>query len=210
VDDWSFRARQAGTLLVDLERHQPVDVLLGSDEEVFADWLGEHPGVEIISRDRGASYLKGANKGAPQAKQVLDRWHLCKNLEEVLQKALARQIDVLRQADQKVKEGSQNQPTAPARLVQARGRQRKPPRRKAPSPSPQRAWQLSVYQQVHELAARGENHTERLLPVCKSSVKRSANTCACLSLSIGATAPFRLISNRIEPIFKSVGSKGRS
>lgn len=56
VDDWSFRARQAGTLLVDLERHQPVDVLLGSDEKVFADWLGEHPGVEISSRDRGASY----------------------------------------------------------------------------------------------------------------------------------------------------------
>lgn len=92
------RPQQAGTLLVDLERHQPVDVLLGSDEKVFTQWLEKHPGVEIISRDRGASYLKGATKGAPQAKQVLDRWHLCKNLTEVLQKALARQIDVLRQA----------------------------------------------------------------------------------------------------------------
>lgn len=66
VDDWSFRARQAGTLLVDLERHQPVDVLLGSDEEVFACWLSDHPGVEIISRDRGASYLKGARHRSPE------------------------------------------------------------------------------------------------------------------------------------------------
>ncbi len=98
VDDWSFRAHQAGTLLVDLERHRPVDVLLGSDEEVFAHWLGDHPGVEVISRDRGASYLKGATKGAPRAKQVLDRWHLLKNLGEVIQKTLAYQIDVLRQA----------------------------------------------------------------------------------------------------------------
>lgn len=124
-------------------------------EEVFTQWLKNHPGVEIISRDRGASYLKGAAKGAPQAKQVLDRWHLCKNLKEVLQKALARQIDVLRQAGLEANETKQNTPTIPAHLV--RGRQRKPPRRKAPSPSPQRAWQLSIYQQVHELAAEGKS-----------------------------------------------------
>jgi transposase len=84
VDDWSFQARTAGTLLVDLERHQAVGVLLGSDEQVLADWLLAHPGVEVISRDRGASYLKGANKGAPQAQHVLDRWHVLKNLGEVL------------------------------------------------------------------------------------------------------------------------------
>jgi len=60
VDDWTFQARSAGTLLVDLERHQPVEVLLGSDEQVLADWLLTHPGVEVIVRDRGASYLKGA------------------------------------------------------------------------------------------------------------------------------------------------------
>jgi len=160
VDDWSFRTHQTGTLLVDLERHQPVDVLFGSDEEVFANWLGKHPGVEIISRDRGASYLKGATKGAPQAKQVLDRWHLCKNLREVLQKALAQLMDVLQQAGEEVKEGSQDQPTAPARLAQTGIKQRKPPRRKAPSPSPQRAWQLTVYQQVHELAAEGKSRRE--------------------------------------------------
>jgi transposase len=76
VDDWSFQARSAGTLLVDLERHQPVEVLLGSDEQVLSDWLLAHSGVEVIVRDRGVSYLKGATKGAPQAQQVLDRWHV--------------------------------------------------------------------------------------------------------------------------------------
>jgi transposase len=98
VDDWSFRAHQAGTLLVDLEQHRAVAVLLGSDEKGFAQWLADQPGVEVISRDRGASYLKGATRGAPQAKQVLDRWHVLKHLGEGIQKPVTQHIDVLRQA----------------------------------------------------------------------------------------------------------------
>ncbi len=78
VDDWSFRANQAGTLLVDLEQHRPVDVLLGSDEEVLTQWLLGHAGVEVICRDRGAGYRKAATKSAPRAQQVLDRWHVLK------------------------------------------------------------------------------------------------------------------------------------
>jgi transposase len=97
-DDWSFQARTAGTLLVDLELHQPVEGLVGSDEQVLSDWLVAHPGVEVSARDRGISSLKGATNGAPQAQQVLDRWHLLTNLGEVLQKILAHQGDVLRQA----------------------------------------------------------------------------------------------------------------
>jgi transposase len=77
VDDWWFgTAHPTGTILVDLERHRPVDVLLGSDDQVLAEWLLTHPGVEIICRDRGASSPRGAKKGAPHARQVLDRWHL--------------------------------------------------------------------------------------------------------------------------------------
>ena len=99
VDDWGFqRKHPTGTMLVDLEEHRVVDLLLGSDEQVFKEWLRAHPGVDVISRDRGASYRIGATKGAPKAQQVLDRWHLLKNLGEVIQKTLAHQIEVLRQA----------------------------------------------------------------------------------------------------------------
>jgi transposase len=55
-------------------------------------WLQEHPGVEIITRDRAPEYARGASDGAPQALQVLDRWHLIGNLQE----ALARLLDRLR------------------------------------------------------------------------------------------------------------------
>jgi transposase len=39
VNDWSFQHDQpTGTILVDLERHQPVDLLLGNDEQVLDRW----------------------------------------------------------------------------------------------------------------------------------------------------------------------------
>ncbi len=156
VDDWSFQARTAGTLLVDLERHQPVEVLLGSDEQVLSDWLLAHPGVEVISRDRGASYLKGATKGAPQAQQVLDRWHVLKNLGEVLQKILAHRVDVLRQAARDaVAPGPASQPAVLTPPPAPVARSRKPPRRKPATVSKQRSWQLEMYQQVQELAGQG-------------------------------------------------------
>jgi transposase len=175
VDDWSFQARSAGTLLVDLEHHRPVEVLLGSDEKVLSDWLLAHPGVEVICRDRGVSYLNGATKGAPQAKQVLDRWHVLKNMGEVLQKILAQHMDVLQQAaGEAVSSETECQAPAVAQLVSQSASQaqepcvqrenaspmlappaRKPPQRKPAAPRKQRLWQLHMYEQVHRLSAEG-------------------------------------------------------
>ena len=77
VDEWAFRrGRRFDTILVDLERHQVVDLLPESTDAVFAAWLRAHSGVGINSRDRGEAYRTGATQGPPSALQVAHRWHM--------------------------------------------------------------------------------------------------------------------------------------
>ena len=89
IDDWAKRKGHTyGTILVDLEANQVVDLLPERSAETIETWLRDHPGVEIISRDRAGAYAEGATKGAPEAVQVADHWHLLKNLGDALVRIL--------------------------------------------------------------------------------------------------------------------------
>jgi transposase len=91
IDDWAWRKRQRyGTILVDLERRCVVEILPDRSADTVAAWLQTHPGVEIISRDRGGIYADGARRGAPDAIQVADRFHLLLNLRDTLERLMIR------------------------------------------------------------------------------------------------------------------------
>jgi transposase len=96
VDDFALRrGRTYGTIIVDLERHQPIDLLADRSAATLIAWLQDHPGIEVISRDRSTEYARGATLGTPAAVQVADRWHILKNLREALERTLDRQRSVI-------------------------------------------------------------------------------------------------------------------
>lgn len=96
VDDFALRKRQTyGTILVDLERRQPVALLPDRTAETVAQWLRAQPGVQVIARDRSTAYADGARQGAPAATQVADRFHLFQNLREALDQVFSTHSQAL-------------------------------------------------------------------------------------------------------------------
>ncbi len=96
IDDWSWKKGQIyGTLLVDLELRRSIELLADRREETVTAWLLTHREIEVISRDRGGAYAAAAKKGAPQAQQIADKFHLLLNLREKLKELMARKQKLL-------------------------------------------------------------------------------------------------------------------
>ncbi len=152
VDEWAWRKGQRyGTLLVDLEQRVPIDLLADATAESFAAWLQAHPSVEFISRDRGTTFADGATRGAPQALQIADRWHILHNLSEALEKVLARHHADLKRALTSPEEESQviaavDQQALAHVMARAQSEQLRQARRER---------RLATFTRVQELSAQG-------------------------------------------------------
>jgi transposase len=114
IDDWAWRRGQRyGTLIVDLERNRPIDVLPDRDARTVEAWLNCHPSIDVVARDRAGAYADGVRSGAPEAVQVSDRWHLLRNLGDAVARVLDRHHGDMRAAAATAVEGMQDaQPAA--------------------------------------------------------------------------------------------------
>jgi transposase len=174
VDDWALRKGQNyGTILIDLERARVLDILPGRDGEALKAWLREHPGVEVLTRDRWAAFAQAASEAAPQAKQVADRWHLLRNLREAVERLLERHSAHVREALKETAapaEGQAESGPTPTPAGQA------PPPRVARTPKEQarqarRQERAGQFERVRQLREQGQS-LRRIARATGLSVRR--------------------------------------
>ncbi|MBE8714815.1 ISL3 family transposase [Sphingobacterium hungaricum] len=116
VDDWAIKKRERyGSILVDLVTNRPIGLLGDREEDTLCSWLQKRDSLQIISRDRYINFKNASTKGAPQAIQVTDRWHLLKNLGEAMRKILDREYSTLK----KVREANSKTKMAEPRVLKS-------------------------------------------------------------------------------------------
>lgn len=99
IDDWAWRKGQRyGSIICDLERGRILELLPDRNANTVALWLERHPGIEIVVLGRSGLCADGARRGAPEATQVDDRWHLLNIFGEALRLAVGRHRKAMRVA----------------------------------------------------------------------------------------------------------------
>jgi transposase len=158
VDEWAWgRGHRYGTILVDLASHRVVDLLPDRSATTVAAWLAQHPTRRQVCRDRSDLYADGIRRGAPQAVQVVDRFHLVQNLRQALEAFLLEHRSALQAAA--VGTAMALTPAAghiPVRPMY-RGRRRHPkpaPQEEAARPPRHARW-VAIYEALHKLHAQG-------------------------------------------------------
>jgi transposase len=176
IDDFAFRrGRRYGTLLVDLDRHRPVDLLPDRSAQAVAQWLTAPPGTQIISRDRGGDYAVGAREGAPLALQIADRFHLVKNLGELVERIVRRHAHVVEQQTAP-SPLAHSVATAPPQPDTLRTHQQVPAGASRCQPVIRRR-----YEAIHALAAKGMSGQQiaRELGLHRHTVERNLRLTTC-------------------------------
>jgi transposase len=164
IDDWAWRRGQRyGTLLVDLERHQVIELLADRSVTSAQNWFEAHPDIELVSRDRGGIYAEAATAGVPLATQVADRWHLCKNIGDAVEAFLIR-------TRVRLPEAAPTEPELPSAPVPATARFPTPRNQRLAHARLQRKWE--VIQRVQELHQHGASSRQiaRQLDLARNTV----------------------------------------
>lgn len=85
MDDFALKKRYTyGTVMVDWDTHRIVDMIQSRESNEVSQWLSTYPNITMISRDGSSGYASAAARAHPDAIQVTDRFHLIKNLSDLI------------------------------------------------------------------------------------------------------------------------------
>jgi transposase len=159
VDEWAWRrGHRYGTILVDLLTHRVVDLLPDRSAATVAAWLAQHPTITVVCRDRSDLYADGIRRGAPEAVQVVDRFHLVRNLRQALEAFLIDHRAALQAAAAGTAQAllPRRSPVPVPRLYQGRRQSSTKGQLRAEAARERRnAPRVAAYQAVHTLHAQG-------------------------------------------------------
>jgi transposase len=178
VDDFALRrGRTYGTILIDMATSRPIDMLAERSAESLALWLRHHPGIEVVCRDRAGCYAEGVARGAPEAIQVADRWHMWRNLGDAVERTVAKHRTYLHDLPRTSAHG---QPATPIEPQPDEG-------------SPQREGRLAErtrqrHAAIHQLLAQGRDlrSIARELELGRNTVRRFARAAGPEELLVNA------------------------
>jgi transposase len=158
VDEWAWRrGHRYGTMLVDLMTHRVADLLPDRSAATLAAWLGQHPTITTVCRDRSDLYADGIRRGAPQAVQVVDRFHLVQNLRQALEGVLIDHRSALQAAAVgtavALTPATGSVPVTP--MYRGRRRNAKPAPQEEAARPPRHARWVAIYETLHRLQAQG-------------------------------------------------------
>jgi transposase len=185
IDDWAWlKGQKYGTIVVDLETSEVIDLLPDRDAVTVGTWLAAHPYIELVSRDRASAYSQAATESASQAQQVADRWHLLKNVREAIERLLERHLPVITDALKPVDPDPKRGDALPGGTPDAATTSEPTPQESPASPTPaslrreaalaKRRRRVERFERVHELRRQGTpiRQIARDLGMSRKAVRR--------------------------------------
>lgn len=97
IDDFAYKKGQVyGTVIVDLNTGQPLDLLDSRESSAITDWLKNHKSVKYISRDGGLNFKRGIESSKAEVSQIRDRFHLMTDFSKYIENMVKRLASNLR------------------------------------------------------------------------------------------------------------------
>lgn len=110
-----------GTIIVNADTGRPIDLLDSRDFNDVVEWLSNHKEIKYVTRDSSTAYTSAIKKAIPEAKQIADRFHLVKNLSDVVQEEIRQEYSNLRRVCKNIYAGNESNKakTKPSEVILA-------------------------------------------------------------------------------------------